>query len=181
MAPLGQLDATDRLDVPCATGVKRVQDIGPGLLVDDAAACEAECDATAQCNAASFTAELHRTGRNCFLRTLGNACELPNNATATLHAILSLNCDPSAISPSSVADAPAESGTGATADTGTGDGDADGVAVAPVDSTSRGVAGDTAAEDGTVVDPNGGSPELSVYRIGAIVALAGVMVSLSYP
>lgn len=71
-----------------------MQDIGEGLLVDDVEACEAACDAEPECNAASFYLEAdEETMTNCFLKTLGESCMLPSDATDDDNAILSLKCD----------------------------------------------------------------------------------------
>lgn len=152
------------------------QDIVPGLLVDDAAACEAECDAVAACNAASFTAELHRTGKNCFLRTLVDACEAPANATATLNAVLSLKCEVSAIVPAVVAASPMEAFAPAGADedgTGDDDGTSDGIGATTAGSTSReAAAAVSAADDADVTDANSAPPALVASLLTTLVAFS---------
>ena len=130
----------------------------------------------AACNAASFTAELHRTGKNCFLRTVVDACEAPANSTATLHAVLSLRCDVSAIVPAGVAASPMEAFAPAGADedgTGDDDGTSDVVGATTAGSTSReAAAADSTADDADVTDANSAPPALGASLLTTLVAFS---------
>lgn len=64
----------------------------PGSLVMDMVECAMKCDTTIGCNAASYYAE-PISGNNCWLKTLGDPCELPADRQADAGATLLMKQD----------------------------------------------------------------------------------------
>lgn len=96
--------------------------MGPdaGEKVADVAACEAACDLEPGCNAASYYVPvIADTGKNCYLKALGDSCALPTDAITDPTATFSLKCATGAVAPAAVAPgaapvAPASPGAPAT-------------------------------------------------------------------
>lgn len=66
----------------------------PGSLETDMAACATRCDATPTCNAASYYADASLYGgNNCWLKVMGDTCELPGDAQTDAGATLLLKQD----------------------------------------------------------------------------------------
>lgn len=66
----------------------------PSSFVTDMAACAMACDADLTCNAASFYSDASvYGGNNCWLKIIGDPCELPADAQADPEATLLLKQD----------------------------------------------------------------------------------------
>ena len=154
-----------------------MQDIGPpaGILVENVEECQAECDALAECNAASYYIELiEDTQTNCFLKKIGEACMVPGDAIQDDNAVLSLKCeDDQAMAP--MADAPMMAGAPLAADApAAGDdatGGADGATTRDVDPG----AGDDTADD-EVADEGSGAGSLGVSVAAAAIAAVAALI-----
>lgn len=153
-----------------------MQDIGTGSSVADIGECQAACDAEPTCNAAAFyDPAFPESGLNCFLKVLGDACGLPEDATADPNATLSLKCDDPLAAAPAVAVAPAAAAADAPVGVGVTDASA---ADAPVDdeATAReaDVGTDTTVAGGEAVAPEGSSAAGMCASVAA-VAVAGAL------
>lgn len=151
-----------------------------GLLVDDVTGCEAACDAEPTCNTASFYKEIiPATGKNCYLKVLGDSCALPDDALEDPNAILSLKCDTVAAAPAAVAAAPL--GAAADAAPAAGAGAAAGAADAPAAGEAAGDVGtrdlgtDAATTDDADAVAPAGSSAAGVCASVAAIAAAGAV------
>lgn len=149
-----------------------------GLLVDGVTGCEAACDAEPTCNTASFYKEvIADTGKNCFLKVLGDSCALPEDALEDTNAILSLKCDTVAAAPAAVAAAPLGAAAAAAPAAGAAAGAADAPAAgeAAGDVGTRDIGTDAVTTDDADAVAPAGSSAAGVCASVAAIAAAGAV------